>query len=135
MFHCTHMLGVLVRGAASTLWFCDCCPWLDVIMDKLVQILKLFGILLKIPSTVLGLTVLAFGISIQDLVAKFTLSKKVVYHGNNGMFCWADIQLVHRTWPWLLSIDENHRQGCHTISPRGFYSLLSTADWLYLWGW
>jgi sodium/potassium/calcium exchanger 6 len=56
--------------------FAIAATWLDAIADKLVEILELFGILLEIPSTVLGLTVLAFGNSIQDLVANFTLSKK-----------------------------------------------------------
>lgn len=56
--------------------FAIAATWLDSIADKLVEILELFGIVLEIPSTVLGLTVLAFGNSIQDLVANFTLSKK-----------------------------------------------------------
>ena len=45
--------------------FAIAATWLDSIADKLVEILELFGILLEIPSTVLGLTVLAFGNSIQ----------------------------------------------------------------------
>ncbi len=56
--------------------FAIAATWLDSIADKLVEILELFGIILEIPSTVLGLTVLAFGNSIQDLVANYTLSKK-----------------------------------------------------------
>ena len=50
--------------------------WLDSIADKLVDLLDLFGILLQIPTTVMGLTVLAFGNSLQDLVANVSLSKK-----------------------------------------------------------
>ena len=50
--------------------------YLDKIADTLVDLLQLFGILLRIPSTVLGLTVLAFGNSVQDLVANVSLSKK-----------------------------------------------------------
>lgn len=41
-----------------------------------MDVLELFGILLRIPATVLGLTVLAFGNSLQDLVANVTMSKK-----------------------------------------------------------
>ena len=50
--------------------------WLDWIADKIVDLLDLFGVLLNIPSTVLGLTILAFGSSIQDLVSNATLSKR-----------------------------------------------------------
>mmetsp|Transcript_15156 Transcript_15156/g.28802 ORF Transcript_15156/g.28802 Transcript_15156/m.28802 type:complete len:275 (+) Transcript_15156:67-891(+) len=50
--------------------------WLDSIADKLVQLLGLFGILLQIPATVMGLMVLAPGNSLQDLVANVSLSKK-----------------------------------------------------------
>ena len=56
--------------------FAVAATWIDSIANKLVEILELFGILLRIPSTILGLTVLAFGNSIQDLVANVTLSKK-----------------------------------------------------------
>jgi sodium/potassium/calcium exchanger 6 len=56
--------------------FAVAATWIDSIANKLVEILELFGILLRIPSTVLGLTVLAFGNSTQDLIANVTLSKK-----------------------------------------------------------
>jgi len=56
--------------------FAIAATWLDSIADKLVELLELFGILLRIPSTVMGLTVLAFGNSLQDLVANVSLSKK-----------------------------------------------------------
>lgn len=41
-----------------------------------MDLLNLFGILLNIPATVMGLTVLAFGNSSQDLIANVSLSKK-----------------------------------------------------------
>ncbi|KAL7542704.1 hypothetical protein ACHAXR_012088 [Thalassiosira sp. AJA248-18] len=56
--------------------FAIAATWLDSIADKLVELLELFGILLQIPSTIMGLTVLAFGNSLQDLVANVSLSKK-----------------------------------------------------------
>mmetsp|Transcript_35237 Transcript_35237/g.74398 ORF Transcript_35237/g.74398 Transcript_35237/m.74398 type:complete len:177 (+) Transcript_35237:1166-1696(+) len=56
--------------------FAIAATWLDSIADKLVELIELFGILLRIPSTVMGLTILAFGNSLQDLVANVSLSKK-----------------------------------------------------------
>jgi len=56
--------------------FAIAATWLDSIADKLVQFLVLFGILLRIPATVMGLMVLAPGNSLQDLVANVSLSKK-----------------------------------------------------------
>lgn len=56
--------------------FAVAATWLDKIASFLVQLLELFGILFQIPSTVLGLTVLAVGNSIQDLVASVALSRK-----------------------------------------------------------
>jgi sodium/potassium/calcium exchanger 6 len=56
--------------------FAIAATWLDSIADKLVELLELFGILLRIPNTLMGLTILAFGNSIQDLVANVSLSKK-----------------------------------------------------------
>jgi sodium/potassium/calcium exchanger 6 len=56
--------------------FAIAATWLDSIADKLVELLELFGILLRIPNTLMGLTILAFGNSIQDLVANVSISKK-----------------------------------------------------------
>ena len=56
--------------------FAIAATWLDSIADKLVELLEFFGIVLRIPNSVMGLTVLAFGNSIQDLVANVSLSKK-----------------------------------------------------------
>ena len=140
--------------------FAIAATWLDSIADKLVEILELFGILLEIPSTVLGLTVLAFGNSIQGetgsppslyetkqqrpnivltenetndlfsfhapptpeplyllslLLLRFRgkldpVQEGIIHHGNDCVFCGANIQLVRRTWPWLLGVDEKHGQ-------------------------
>ena len=56
--------------------FAIAATWLDSIADKLVELLELFGILLEIPRTIMGLTVLAFGNSSQDLIANVSLSRK-----------------------------------------------------------
>lgn len=50
--------------------------WLDLIADKLVDLLTFFGIMLHIPSTIMGLTVLAWGNASQDLIANMTVAKK-----------------------------------------------------------
>lgn len=78
VFLITHPFSyALLSQIPLTLYgFAIATTWLDSIADKLVELLDLFGVLLGIPSTVLGLTVLAFGNSIQDLVANVTLSKK-----------------------------------------------------------
>lgn len=86
------VLGVLVlrfgpRGQfpMKSLWatvpltllgFAVSATWLDLIADQLVSVLSFFGIMLHIPSTIMGLTVLAWGNSTQDLIANFTLAKK-----------------------------------------------------------
>lgn len=56
--------------------FAIAATWIDSIADKLVELLELFGILLEIPRTIMGLTVLAFGNSLQDLIANVSLSRK-----------------------------------------------------------
>lgn len=50
--------------------------WLDLIADKLVRLLSFFAILCHIPSTIMGLTVLAWGNSSQDLIANVTVARK-----------------------------------------------------------
>lgn len=50
--------------------------WLDLIADVLVNLLSFFGILCRIPSTIMGLTVLAWGNSSQDMIANMTVARK-----------------------------------------------------------
>lgn len=49
---------------------------LDFIADHLVDLLSFFGIILHIPATIMGLTILAWGNASQDLVANMTVAKK-----------------------------------------------------------
>ena len=56
--------------------FVSSVAWLDMIADKLVSLLSFFGIMLHIPATIMGLTVLAWGNSSQDLVANMTVARK-----------------------------------------------------------
>jgi len=50
--------------------------WLDLIADHLVSLMTFFGIICRIPSSIMGLTVLAWGNSSQDLVANMTVARK-----------------------------------------------------------
>ena len=50
--------------------------WLDLIADKLVKLLEFFAIMFHIPSTIMGLTILAWGNSSQDLIANMTVARK-----------------------------------------------------------
>jgi sodium/potassium/calcium exchanger 6 len=47
--------------------------WLDYVADKIVSLLEFFGIVCGMPSTIMGLTILAWGNSSQDLVANMTV--------------------------------------------------------------
>ena len=50
--------------------------WLDLVADRLVSLMTFFGIICRIPSSIMGLTVLAWGNSSQDLVANMTVARK-----------------------------------------------------------
>ncbi len=50
--------------------------WIDTIADKLVSLLDFLGIVLHIPSAIMGLTVLAWGNSMGDLSANVTMARK-----------------------------------------------------------
>ena len=56
--------------------FCISATWLDLIADLLVSLLSFFGVICRIPSTIMGLTVLAWGNSSQDLIANMTVARK-----------------------------------------------------------
>lgn len=67
-------LGVAVP--ITLVGFVTSATWLDMIADKLVDLLSFFGIMLHIPSAIMGLTVLAWGNSSQDLIANMTVARK-----------------------------------------------------------
>jgi sodium/potassium/calcium exchanger 6 len=50
--------------------------WIDVISDHLVNVLELIGILLRIPSPVLGMTILAWGNSVGDWTTNGALAQR-----------------------------------------------------------
>lgn len=50
--------------------------WIDFIADSLVSLLDFIGIVLHIPGSIMGLTVLAWGNSIGDLSANLTMARK-----------------------------------------------------------
>jgi solute carrier family 24 (sodium/potassium/calcium exchanger), member 6 len=56
--------------------FAIAASWIDTIADALVSLLNFIGILLSIPSSVLGLTLLAWGNSMSDLSADITMARK-----------------------------------------------------------
>lgn len=50
--------------------------WIDLIAGSLVELLQFLGILFGIPSSILGLTILAWGNSMGDLSANITMARK-----------------------------------------------------------
>ena len=49
--------------------------WIDYIADQLVEVLRYFGNIARIPNAVLGLTILAWGNSIGDLSTNLSMAK------------------------------------------------------------
>jgi len=50
--------------------------WIDYIADRLVSLLDFLGIICKIPGSIMGLTILAWGNSMADLSANMTMARK-----------------------------------------------------------
>ena len=69
-------MGLPVAAIITIVGFATSATWLDMVADKLVSLLSFFGIMLHIPATIMGLTVLAWGNSSQDLVANMTVARK-----------------------------------------------------------
>lgn len=70
-----------LRHRVSTgLWlfvaFCACIMWIDILAAALIFFLSTLGELLSIPSSFLGLTVLAWGNSVGDWCTNTTLAKQ-----------------------------------------------------------
>ena len=50
--------------------------YLDYIGDKLVILLTFFGVVLQIPSSIMGITILAWGNASQNFIANITMARK-----------------------------------------------------------
>ncbi|KAL0206792.1 hypothetical protein P9112_012503 [Eukaryota sp. TZLM1-RC] len=70
------------------------CLWLFVSADELVSLLRSLGIILHIPASVLGFTVLAFGNSAADLVANVFVSKNDINLGIGAVFSGPVLNLL-----------------------------------------
>jgi len=69
-------LSLKVAVPLAFLGFFVAAMWIDVIADKLVQLLTFLGVICRIPGSIMGLTVLAWGNSMGDLSANMTMAKK-----------------------------------------------------------
>lgn len=50
--------------------------WIYLIANEIVALIKLWGVLMGLSDAILGLTVLAWGNSIADLVADLSIAKQ-----------------------------------------------------------
>lgn len=66
----------LAAAPITMIGFVVSATYLDWIGDKLVILLTFFGIICHIPSTIMGLTILAWGNASQDLIANMTVARK-----------------------------------------------------------
>lgn len=64
------------KPAFVVLSFCTSIIWISMVADQLVSVLQSMGVILGIPTFVLGATVLAWGNSVGDLVADIVMAQK-----------------------------------------------------------
>lgn len=67
---------IMISGPLALYGFLIAATWIDTIADSLVSLLNFIGIILNIPSAILGLTLLAWGNSMSDLSANVTMARK-----------------------------------------------------------
>lgn len=70
------VMALMVSVPIAFYGFCIAATWIDFIADKLVALLGFLGIVCRIPGSVMGLTVLAWGNSMGDLSANMTMARK-----------------------------------------------------------
>lgn len=71
--------GTMAMSVATPIAFVGfimAASWIDFIADHLVSLLDFVGIILHIPGSIMGLTVLAWGNSMGDLSANMTMARK-----------------------------------------------------------
>jgi len=69
-------MALFVSGPIAFYGFVVAATWIDAIADQLVGLLGFLGVILHIPGSVMGLTVLAWGNSMGDLSANMTMARK-----------------------------------------------------------
>ena len=61
--------------------------WIDVISDQLVNVLEFIGVCLRVPSSVMGMTVLAWGNSVGDYTTNGALAAKGLADMSMSAWC------------------------------------------------
>jgi solute carrier family 24 (sodium/potassium/calcium exchanger), member 6 len=69
-------MAMVVATPVALYGFVMAATWIDFIANHLVSLLDFMGIVLRIPGTIMGLTVLAWGNSMGDLSANMTMARK-----------------------------------------------------------
>jgi len=69
-------LTLLVSAPIALYGFVMAATWIDTIADHLVAVLDFLGIIFRIPGSIMGLTILAWGNSMGDLSADVTMARK-----------------------------------------------------------
>lgn len=70
------VMSLLVSTPIALYGFVIAATWIDFIADKLVNLLDFVGIICRIPASIMGLTILAWGNSMGDLSANLTMARK-----------------------------------------------------------
>lgn len=81
-------MNLLIAGPIALYGFVVAATWIDAIADRLVGLLNFLGVICKIPGTIMGLTILAWGNSMADLAANVTMAKKGLAN-MAATACWA----------------------------------------------
>mmetsp|Transcript_13617 Transcript_13617/g.19844 ORF Transcript_13617/g.19844 Transcript_13617/m.19844 type:complete len:791 (+) Transcript_13617:139-2511(+) len=69
-------MALLASIPIALFGFIIAATWIDTIADVLVNLLSFLGIICHIPSSIMGLTVLAWGNSMGDMAANMTMARK-----------------------------------------------------------
>jgi sodium/potassium/calcium exchanger 6 len=69
-------MALVVATPLALYGFVVAATWIDFVADNLVSLLDFMGIVLHIPGTIMGITILAWGNSMGDLSANLTMARK-----------------------------------------------------------
>jgi sodium/potassium/calcium exchanger 6 len=69
-------MSMAVATPIALYGFLMAATWIDYVADHLVDVLNFCGIVLRIPGSIMGLTILAWGNSMADLSANITMARK-----------------------------------------------------------